>query len=355
MRYIGNKENVVDTIFSIMEEKGIKGNSFFDFFSGTTNVSKFFKNKGYKIISCDIMYYSFVMQMAYVKNNNINPLFDRLLSKYNIEKKCFFETNLQKVLNILDNLELEEGFIYNNYTPEGTSNLKIPRQYFSDYNGKKIDTIRIKIEEWKNENLISENEYYILLTCLIETVPFYANISGVYAAFHKKWDVRALKELKLREVQLLDNSALNEVYCTNSVELLNDVEADIFYLDPPYNQRQYAPNYHILETIAKYDNPQIKGVTGLRDYQNQKSKFCNKNTAIKELEEIIAKGRFKFMILSYNSEGIMNKEDILSLMNKFGRTELVEFDYLRYKSNNNGESKNKKFIKEQLYILEKTI
>jgi adenine-specific DNA methylase len=77
------------------------------------------------------------------------------------------------------------------------------------------------------------------------------------------------------------------------------------YLDPPYNERQYAPNYHILETIAKWDNPQIKGVTGMRSYENQKSEFCNSKTGIKALGEIVNKSNFKHLILSYNDDGIM--------------------------------------------------
>ena len=81
---------------------------------------------------------------------------------------------------------------------------------------------------------------------------------------------RAVKKMILRPVEIVINNKENFTYNTNSTELLDKVEADIFYLDPPYNQRQYAPNYHLLETIAKYDNPTIKGVGGLRNYQNQK-------------------------------------------------------------------------------------
>ena len=135
--------------------------------------------------------------------------------------------------------------------------------------------------------------------------------------------------------------------------LIKNIKADIFYLDPPYNQRQYAPNYHLLETIARYDNPKIKGVTGLRDYKNQKSNFCNAKNAINELSEICKRGQYKTLILSYNSEGIMPGNKIISTMKKYGQVELVEFEYLRFKSNNNGESKTKKHIHEQLYILKK--
>lgn len=352
MRYIGNKENLLDKIHQVMQSKNIQGNSFFDFFAGTTSVSRFFKKLDYKIYSSDLMYFSFVLQKAYIENNQeLN--FEKLLNKIKFQSSTLFSTPLQIIVEYLNQIESIVGFISKNYTPFGTSELEIPRMYYSDENGQIIDAIRQKIEIWKTEELINENEYFILLACLIETVPFYANISGVYAAFHKKWDPRAVKKMILRPVEVVINNKENFTYNTNSSELLDKVEADIFYLDPPYNQRQYAPNYHLLETIAKYDNPTIKGVGGLRNYQNQKSKFCNANTAIQELEIIAKKGKYKTLILSYNTEGIMKKEIIISTLEKYGKVELVEFEYLRYKSNNNGKSKTKKFIHEQLYILQK--
>lgn len=352
MRYIGNKENLLDKIYQIMQSKSIQGDSFFDFFAGTTSVSRFFKKLNYQIYSSDLMYFSYVLQKAYITNNQeLN--FEKLLKKISFQSTALFTSPLHIIVEYLNQIEPIEGFISKNYTPYGTSELAIPRMYYSDENGKIIDAIRQKIELWKTESLITENEYFVLLACLIETVPFYANISGVYAAFHKKWDPRAVKKMILRPVEFVVNNKENFTYNHNSTELLDQVEADIFYLDPPYNQRQYAPNYHLLETIAKYDNPTIKGIGGLRDYQNQKSKFCNAITAIQELEIIVKKGKYKTLILSYNTEGIMNQENIVSTLEKYGKVELVEFEYLRFKSNNNGESSIKKFIHEQLYILNK--
>ncbi|MBI2259313.1 MAG: DNA adenine methylase [Flavobacteriia bacterium] len=352
MRYIGNKESLLDKINQVIKSKNIKGNSFFDFFAGTTSVSRFFKKLDYQIYSSDLMYFSFVLQKAYISNNKeLN--FEKLLSNLNYKSTTLFASPLNIVVEYLNQIENIEGFISKNYTPLGTLDFEIPRMYYSDENGKIIDSIRQKIEIWKTENLINDNEYFVLLACLIETVPFYANISGVYATFQKKWDPRALKKLILRPVEFVTNNKENYVYNINSSELLDQVEADIFYLDPPYNQRQYAPNYHLLETIAKYDNPIIKGIGGLRDYQNQKSNFCNATKAIEELEIILNKGKFKTLILSYNSEGIMKKKNIFSTLERFGKVELVEFEYLRYKSNNNGDSKHKKNVFEQLYILQK--
>lgn len=352
MRFIGNKENLVDKIYQVMQSKNIKGNSFFDFFAGTTSVAKYFKELDYQIFSSDILYFSYVLQQAYIVNNK-KQNFGKLLNKIKFNSNLLLPSSLDIVVEYLNQIKPIEGFIYNNYTPSGTSNLKQPRMYFSDENGKIIDAIRQKIEEWKDKDLISQNEYFILLTCLIETVPFYANITGTYGAFQKKWDVRAIKKLKLRPIQLVFNKKENYSFNENSIGLTSKIKADIFYLDPPYNQRQYAPNYHLLETIAKYDNPEVKGVTGLRDYKNQKSNFCNAKTAIEELSTIARDANCKTLILSYNTEGIMPSKEIIKTLTKYGKTELVEFEYLRFKSNNNGLSKTKKHICEQIYILTK--
>lgn len=354
MRYIGNKENLLDKISMVFKDNDIKGNSFFDFFSGTTNVGKFFKKQGLEIYSSDILYFSFVLQKAYLENN-VYPEFKNLIDTIPNNTTSLFDDNFDKVIAYLNSLEGIEGFIYKNYTPDGTKDLEIPRMYFNSENGMLIDAIRVKIEDWFKSNLITESEYYILIASLIETVPFYANISGVYAAFHKKWDPRAVKKMILRKPEIIiNNNTLNHKgYNVNSIELLDIIEADIFYLDPPYNQRQYAPNYHILETIAKYDNPIIKGVSGLRDYSNQKSRFCNKKTALEDLDYIAKNGKFKYLVLSYNNEGIMGTENIIEVLSSYGKLNLVEIDYARYKSNNNGENSNKRVIKEQLYILEK--
>lgn len=353
MRYIGNKENILDKIYSILTENGVEGDSFFDFFSGTTSVARYYKKLGYRVFSSDFLYLSFCLQKAYIENNR-EPLFGRLLpTLLSVRCASFFALPLEQVVAYLNTISPVEGFIYKNYTPEGTAALDRPRMYFSSENGKVIDAIRIQIEKWKIEDLITDSEYYILLACLIETVSFYANVAGVYAAFQKKWDPRAVKPLTLRPIEIIDNDRDNKVYNANSLDLVPDIDVDILYVDPPYNGRQYLPNYHLLETIAKYDAPSIHGVTGMRDYESKKSSFCNAKTALQGIDYIASSAKYKYLVLSYNSEGIMGKADIMSTLSKYGTVKLEEFEYLRFKSNNNGLAKTQKHVFEQLYILKK--
>lgn len=310
MRFIGCKENLLDFIETFVKQKDIKDGVFCDLFAGTASVGKHFKKLGYKIISSDLLYFSYVLQKVYMEQNQY-PKFEKLLKhlKINPVEETLFTSdsqNAKEVIKYLNELEGEEGFIYKNYSPEGMKGQTYVRKYFTADNAKRIDAIREKINEWKKVNLINEQEYFFLLCSLIEAVPFVANISGIYAAFLKEWDKRAFKKLTLEVPDIIKSNEKHKVFNINGLDVLDQVKSiDILYLDPPYNERQYAPNYHILETIAKWDNPRIKGVTGMREYDEQKSEFCNPKTGIKALEEILNKGNFKHLLLSYNDEGIM--------------------------------------------------
>mgnify|MGYP001619429290 FL=1 len=350
MRFIGNKEKLVDRIYQVVSATNTKGGSFCDFFSGTSNVGRYFKEKGFEILSSDLLYFSYVLQKAYIENNS-EPKFKKLLKKINVSSNSLFSSPFDLVRNYLNKLKGVKGFIYKNYTEEGTVGKEFVRKYFTPENGKKIDAIRTKIEEWRKEKLVNDSEYFVLLASLIESVPFYANISGVYAAFLKQYDPRALKTLEIKPISFYSGEKEHSVHNKNSMELIDTIDVDILYLDPPYNHRQYAPNYHLLETIALYDNPKIKGITGMRDYKNQKSEFCNKDTALQALEKIAKTAKYKHLILSYNSEGTMPEKEILSVLKKYGKVTLQNIDYLRFKSNSNGDSKHKKIIQEQLYVL----
>lgn len=351
MRFIGNKEKLLDRIHQAVISTGIESGVFCDFFSGTSNVGRYFKEKGFEVVSSDLLYFSYVLQKAYIENNG-EPEFKKLLKTINASVNSLFASPFDTVRSYLNDLKGVKGFIYKNYTEEGTKEQEHKRKFFISENGKKIDAIRLQIEEWKDENLINENEYFVLLAALVESVPFYANISGVYAAFLKEYDPRALKPLQIKEMSFYESDKSHSVFNKNSMDLLDNLDVDILYMDPPYNHRQYAPNYHLLETIARYDNPSIKGVTGMRDYKDQKSDFCNKDSALQALDRVARTANYRYLILSYNSEGAMPEKDIIATLEKYGPVTLKNIDYLRFKSNSNGDSKHKKIIQEQLYILE---
>ena len=318
MNYIGSKYSLINFLDeTICTVAGNDTNKVFaDLFAGTGIVGKTFKEKGYQVISNDIQYYSYVINKHLIENTpplEIDIL-DRLLS-----------------------LEGTEGFIYNNYCAGSGSG----RNYFTDENGKKCDAVRLELERLKNSGELDEARYFYLLASLVNSIDKFANTASVYGAFLKHIKKSAAKSFKLELLPLVDGNKNGKVYNENISDLIGKISGDILYLDPPYNERQYCANYHVLETIARYDNPTLKGKTGLRDYTAQKSAFCSSKTAASAFDDIVKNANFKYIFLSYNNEGIMSFETIKNIMERYGKYEIFSTDYKRFKADTDENRKHK--------------
>lgn len=310
MNYIGSKYSLLDflkeTISNVTGYEDVNDKVFADLFAGTGIVGATYKKLGYKVISNDIQYYSYVINKHYVENDN------------NVNKNLF---------EYFNSLEGVEGFIYKNYCAGSGSG----RNYFTDENGKKCDAIRIELERMRQDKEIDENTYYFYLASLVNSIDKYANTASVYGAFLKKIKKAAAKEFMLEPLKII-NGRTGEAYNENINNVIKHISGDVLYLDPPYNARQYCGNYHVLETIAKYDNPDLKGVTGLRNSDDQKSEFCSKKTVEKAFEDLIANANFKYIFLSYNNEGLMSLETIKNIMSKYGEYSFYTKNYRRFKA-----------------------
>jgi adenine-specific DNA-methyltransferase len=342
LNYIGSKLSLLDFIHFIVqkeikEEISVVG----DLFAGTGIVGQSFKRKGYKIISNDIQYYSFVLNKKFLTNNDFvkfEGLKDEIPNLSNYDKK----ERILQVLKHLNNLkEKEKGFIFNNYSLGGTKGQEFERLYFSDENALKIDTIRLKIENWFKDKKICEREYFYLLGTLIEASDKVANTASVYGAFLKSLKKSAQKELQLEYNEIIFGDKENIVFNDDIIKILNVEKIDLLYLDPPYNARQYCSNYHMLETISKYDSPQLSGKTGLRNYQKQKSKFCGRNSVKEEFERIVKKTNAKYILLSYNNEGLMTIKDVQEILSLRGEPKTFILKYKRFKADKT-ENRNHK-------------
>lgn len=335
MNYIGSKLSILDYIDSTLQDftkqKEFNNTTICDMFAGTSSVGKYFKSKGFNVISNDIEYYSYVLAKFYIENNS--KLEFRLLKNKGIENPFI----------LLNNLDNKQGFIFKNYTIDGTQNQEYERQYFTTKNAIKIDSIRAKIEEWHTENLLTSNEYFYLIACLLESADKVANTASVYEAFLKEVKSSAQKNLVLKPIEpiIYEKSRSYKVYNKNANDLIKTLKGDILYLDPPYNTRKYDTNYHMLETIALNDNPKIKGKTGVRAEQTKKSAYCMKKDAECAFENLIKSSNFKYILLSYNDEGIMPLNSIENIMSKYGTYKRYEQEHKRFKSDN-----NRKYIKD---------
>jgi adenine-specific DNA-methyltransferase len=339
MKYIGNKTRLLDFINdSIVKSKLPKNGTFIDIFGGTGSVGKYFKSKNYKVIANDFMTYSYIAQYVLIKINKM-PSFERVS-----------RNGISGVLKELNTIKPKNGYIFNNFAPNG----KEKRQYFSNENARKIDAIRDKIERWRNDKLLSNDEYYILVYSLIDAADFVANISGTYGAYLKIWRSMALKKLELKIPDIINNNLKNEVFQEDANLLIKKISGDILYLDPPYNERQYASNFHILETLAVWDKQKLVGKTGQRDYSKKKSLYSQKTNSIKTFEDLVVNANTKYIILSYNNEGIIPKDEILRILNNKGKVSEYTTNYRRFRTERDHEKRHYKKcedkVLEHLYI-----
>ena len=343
MNYIGSKYSLIEFLETSIDKTLKLYNEtrrpcemvFADLFAGTGVVGGSFKKQGYSIIANDIQYYSYVITKHILENDG------------NLDKE-----RCRQLIAELNDLDGEEGFIYKNYSFGGTEGQEFRRMYFSDYNAKKCDAIRIAIENWLQQGKINEHEYFFLLSSLLNSIDKYANTASVYGAYLKKLKKSALKEMELTALPVTHGTAECKVYNEDISELIKNISGDILYLDPPYNARQYCSNYHLLETIARYDNPKIKGKTGLRDYGNQKSVFCIKSKVAGAFNELIKNAKFKYIFLSYNNEGLMSFETIEKIMKKYGKYRVYMQQYRRFKADNARDCKSDSTV-EYLHCLVK--
>ena len=192
--------------------------------------------------------------------------------------------------------------------------------------------------------------YYFLLASLLESADKVANTASVYGAYLKNLKKSAKKQMILESADFELNDNEHEVFKSDANELITRISGDILYLDPPYNTRQYGANYHILNTIAEYKPFVPKGKTGLREYT--RSKYCSVSSVKEEFENLIKNANFKYIFLSYNNEGLMSVEDVRRIMRKYGRYDLAQTDYQRFKADSNRFNKAKSTV-EYLHILEK--
>jgi adenine-specific DNA-methyltransferase len=321
MKYIGNKSRLIGFIEDCLIDSEInyKNALVYDLFSGTGSVSEFFLKNNCDVLSCDNMNYAIVEQYRKLFFRE-EPVFTELKEIIGLEK-------LDDILEYLNNLEGKKGYFFENFCEDG----KYKRKFFSSENAEKIDAIREKIEEWKD--VLPSEKYMLLVGILMNSADFVSNTAGTYGAYLKIWRSMALKKLKLEKAEFINSGSI-KLYVDDVISFVDkNKEADIVYLDPPYNTRQYPANFSVLESIVVNDNQVLKGKTGLRNYEKQKSKFAIKKEVSNEFKKLISKINARYIIMSYSTEGILNKDFIKEVLDNRGVTKVYNTSYRRFKTN----------------------
>mgnify|MGYP001189976846 CR=1 FL=1 len=345
-RYIGNKTKLLPYI--IDKTKELIGNNgvVADIMAGTGSVALEFKRHGYSVIASDIMTYSYhhlVVNLLLKESPEFAGINYLLLGN---------KTPYEEVVDYLNSLPPKKGFFFNEFSPGGMpKNGCDPRKYFTPENAAKIDAIREQINRWIDLGEITELEASLLKHTLIMAVNRVANISGTYGYFLSEFRENALERIKLTTVQFDESENVNHTILQGFAEdLAEKITADLCYIDPPYMKRQYAANYHILETIARGDFPDAIGKSGLRNWWDQHSKLCTKTKGLDSFRSIISKMNCDVFLVSYSEDGLFSLEQLVECFSEFGRVNVEYIDYKRFRSNNSPLPKK---LKEYLITIQK--
>lgn len=348
--YIGNKRAFINDIESIIIQikYSLKKELLvsFDGFSGSGVVARMLKYHSEILFVNDMEYYSYIINQCYLSNPN--------------EEKI---NNIQEYINELNNIQHNiSGIITNNYSPKDTYNIeKNERAFYTNENGKIIDSIRQKINDYPPEY------FPFLIAPLLVKASIHVNTSGVFKGFHKKKGIghfggkdennttsRITKKIVI-EPPIFSEHSHKCIVRNNNMdinELLDDLPIlDIAYLDPPYNQHPYGSNYFMLNTILNNEiTGNISKVSGIPDNWTR-SNYNYKHSAYNSLKHLLVNIKAKYIILSYNDEGIISKKELIQLFNEIDLFfQLKEIKYNTYKGSRNLKNR-KKDVTEYLWIL----
>jgi adenine-specific DNA-methyltransferase len=273
---------------------------------------------------------------------NSYPTFEsakEFLTKFcpDTSEELFPLTPYERILKALQNVPPIKGYFHREFSLEGRPrNGGEPRNYFSTINAKKIDAIRKRISILEAAKQINALETSLLIHDLIMAANDIANIAGTYGHYMSKLSGRACDTIRLTPTQLLILSDKNRhtVLQGYAEEVARSIQCDLCYIDPPYMKRQYAANYHILETLARGDEPDAIGVSGLRPWRDQYSNFCTKTKIRDSFTKIFTEMRCDHFLVSYSEDGLLSLKELEMLFSEFRTVKSIRFANKRFRSNN---------------------
>ena len=351
--YIGNKrkllsfidETIVDIKSKLRSEKSHLCKDkldIFDGFSGSGCVSRLLKSHASHLIVNDLEGYCQTLSQCYLANK----------SKLNLDEIHYWIDYLNKYKFSCQKV----GFIRQNYAPKNDNDIRIgERVFYTNNNARIIDNVRVLIDK-----VPIKYKPFVLAPLLVKA-SIHCNTSGVFKGFHKKNGIghfggageNALKRIK-GEITL-DYPVFSDYECEitihqQDINTLCIPKVDIAYYDPPYNQHPYGSNYFMLNIINDYDEPEIQnGVSGIIKDWNR-SPYNSKSKAIVALDYLIKNTDAKYIVISYNNEGIIPVDEFSSILKNYGTYEVKEMEYNTYRGSRNLSGRNNK-VKEMLWVL----
>ena len=353
--YIGNKRKLLSLIYKAMKAVGAKmenGTTFLDLFSGSGVVARFAKSLGFEVFANDWEEYSYIINSAFVGVNkkDVSALFGG-------------EDALEMLIDRINALPLpseDEQYMAKYYAPRefdvDAADFRTERLFYTRDNALTIDKIRNYIEAHFPDK--DSKKRAVLLSLLIYEASTHTNTSGVFKSFHKGFGghsrdalKRILCPIRLSLPYLIDSSSPVHIFKEDANALVKRLpRVEIAYLDPPYNQHQYGSNYHILNTIAKWDKVPAplelneKGVLKekaaiRKDWVLTKSSYCYKATALSAFAELLENINAHYILVSYSTDGIIPFEEMEKLCMKKGKVSIVTNEYTTFRGGKQSTTK----------------
>lgn len=336
--YIGNKRKLLDLIGRALNAAGLQpGATFLDMFAGAGVVSRYAKQRGFRVLSNDWEPYAEVINRCYV-GCNASPT---------IRGRAY-----EDIVSELNQLRPVEGWVTRHLCPDDDEQFDISRDrlFYMRKNGMRIDAIREQILAWESAGDLSVEQRDVLLAPLLYQVCYVSNTSGVFKGFHNGWGgqtatalYRIASDLTLRPAVFFDNGFENPIYRRDATELATELSgsrADFVYLDPPYNQHPYGANYHVLNTVALWDSPPLSpkitrhgDKSAIRtDWRTlRRSKYNYRAAAATEYGRLLASLDARFIATSYSTDGNIPLDDLVRPNVERGLVTVLTQGYKRYR------------------------
>jgi len=319
-RFLGSKQKLLAFIENVVNKVCPNYQTFCDIFAGTGVVGQYFNKPNVKIISNDLLISNYIPLNAFLGS----------------DKSQLDENNLEEKINYLNNLQINGENYFSKH---------FGGRYFSLENAKKIGLIRENIDEIAKD----QREKYALITSLIYAADKIANTVGHYDAYRQKMYMTNPLDLLIPQVPNHGTNLKNEIFNENANSLIERIECDILYIDPPYNSRQYSDTYHVLENLAEWKNPKVYGKARKMSRKHIKSKYCS-SSASEVFKDLIKKAKARHIIVSYNNTGSskhgrsnakISDNELVNILSQKGRVEIFEQKHKAFttgKSDTNGHT-----------------
>ncbi|MBP3743649.1 MAG: DNA adenine methylase [Treponema sp.] len=374
--YIGNKRALLDFIGQgvglVQQALGKEKLSCFDGFAGSGVVGRYLKQYSSYLAVNDLELYSQIINRCYLSNKS--DLNISLLQKYYEEVCQTVNSQVQKLQE--DEAQKAPGFITQFYSPANEKAIqKSDRCFYTKYNANYIDLCRQNIEK-----LVPSEYRDFFIAPLLSEASIHANTAGIFKGFYKNRDTglgqfggkaqnalsRILGKIALPFPVFSDFNCQSKIFSSDTNELVKSEELyesgllgdehtfDLAYFDPPYNQHPYGSNYFMLNLIASYNSPDpenISRVSGIPRNWNR-SLYNKKKQVMPVFQELIKNVRAKFVLISFNSEGFIQKDEMIQMLSECGQVQVLESDYNTFRGSRNLKAREI-HVKEYLFLLDK--